>query len=144
MIKESVPRLFAFFLSGELHVRGTPVDEITRESRIRGKPYVSQAERFENILDWEEVCLKVSKSVLGGTCVTVPNAHCMTIISGIYDHHLHPNRGDYDSLKCFLRLISARQCIPPELKARYQDLAVQICSLCQVLRLEKNFSTQHR
>lgn len=143
MHKESVPRPFASFHSGELHVRGIRVDQITHVVSYSGKPYTSPAERSRNILNWEEVCLVLSKSVFGGTSVSVPKAHWMTIISGICDDHLQPNRGDYDALKCFLRLVSAGQCLPPELETRYQDLAVQIRRLCQVSRLGKFFCTQH-
>jgi hypothetical protein len=143
MDKESVSRPFASFLLGELHVRGIRVDQITHVVSYSGKPYNSQAERFRNILNWEEACLALSKSVFGGTGVSVPKAHWMTIISGICDDHLQPNRGDYDTLKCFLRLVSARKCLPPELEARYQDLTAQIRRLCQVSRLGKFFCTQH-
>jgi hypothetical protein len=131
MDKESISRPFASFLSGELHVRGIRVDQITYVVSYSGKPHNSQAERFGNILNWEEACLELSKSVFGGTGISVPKAHWMTIISGICDNHLQPNRGDYNTLKCFLRLVSARQCLPPELEARYQDLTTQIRRLCQ-------------
>jgi hypothetical protein len=143
MDKESISRPFASSLSGELHVRGIRVDQIIDVVSYSGKSYNSQAERFGNILNWEESCLALSKSVFGGTGVSVPKAHWMTIISGICDDHLQPDRGDYDTLKCFLRLVSAGQCLPPELEARYQDLSAQIRRLCQVSRLGKFFYTQH-
>jgi hypothetical protein len=143
MDKQSVSRPFASFFSGELHVRGIRVDQITHVVTYSGKPHTSQAERCRNILNWEEVCLELSKSVFGGGSVSVPKAHWTTIISGICDDQLHPNRGNYDALKCFLRLISAGECLTPELEARYQDLTVQIRRLCQVSRLGKFFCTQH-
>ena len=143
MDKQSVSRPFASCFSGKLHVRGIRVDQITHVVTYSDKPYTSQAERCRNILNWEEVCLELSRSVFGGGSVSVPKAHWTTIISGICDDHLQPNRGDYDALKSFLRLVSAGKCLPPELEARYQDLSVQIRRLCQVSRLGKFFCTQH-
>jgi hypothetical protein len=143
MDKESVSGQFASLLSGELHVRGIRVDQITHVVSYSSKPHTTQAERCRKILDWEEVCLRLSISVFGGSSVSVPKAHWMTIISGICDDYLQPNRGNYDALKCFLRLLSTGKSLPPEPEARYQDLIVQIRRLCQVLRLGKFFCTQH-
>ena len=143
MYKTSVCRPFASFLSGELHVRGIRLDQITHVISYSGKPHTSQAERCRNILKWEEDCLELSKSVFGGGSASVPKAHWMTIISGICDNHLQPNRSNYDALKCFLTIISASKRLPPELETRYQDLTGQIRRLCQVSRLGKFFCTQH-
>ncbi|KAF4627112.1 hypothetical protein G7Y89_g11039 [Cudoniella acicularis] len=131
MNKESVPRPFPSVLSGELHVRGFRVDQVTHVVSYSGKPNTNRAEKCRNILDWEETCLALSKSVFGETGIGVP------------DDHLEPNQGDYDSLKCFLKVNSTGQCLPPELEARNQDLAVQIRRLSQVSRLGKFFCTQN-
>ena len=143
MDKDYVPIPVASSLSGELHVRGIFVDQITHVVSYLSEPYTNQAENCKNILDWEGACLELSNSVFGETGVNVPDAHWMTIISGICDDHLQPNRGDYDALKCFLRLIAAGKSLPPELEARNQDLALQIRRLSQVSRLGKFFCTQH-
>jgi hypothetical protein len=143
MDKESVPRPFASVLSGELHVRGIRVDEVSHVVSCLGKLDTNRAGKCRNILDWEEACLALSKSVLGETDGSVPDGHWTTIISGICDNHLTPNQDDYDLLKCFLKVNSAGRSLPTELEARNQDLAVQIRRLSQVSRLGKFFCTKN-
>jgi hypothetical protein len=143
MDKESVPRPFASALSGELHVRGIRVDQVTHVVSYLGKPFTNPTEKCRDILAWEEACLALSKSVFGETGVGVPDAHWTTIISGICDDHLTPSQGDYDLLKRFLKVNSLGQPLPPELEARNQDLAVQVRRLSQASRLGKFFCTQN-
>ena len=126
----------------ELYVRGIAVDRITHVVSYIHQPSTRQAEKCKNILDWEEACLTVSKSVFGEVASdSVPDAHWMTIISGICDDHLKANRSEYDLLKYFLTTSSTGDCLSPELEIRNQDLAVQIRRLSQVTRIGRFFCT---
>lgn len=137
-----VPRPFPSVFSGGLHVHGIRVDQVSQVVSHSHKPDSSTAEKCRNILEWEASCLALSKTVFGSMGSDVPEAHWMTIMSGICDHHLQPNRDSYDSLKGFLKLHSLERCLTPELEMQNQDLGLQIRRLSQVSRLGRFFSTK--
>jgi hypothetical protein len=143
MHQESVPRPFASTFSGELHVRGMSIDLVTHLVSYSSKSCINRADKFRNILDWEEACLAVSRSVFGEQGSSVPVAHWTTMISGICDKNLKPCRSNYDRLKSFLKEYSDGENLPPELDACNQDLVVQIRRFCQVLKLGTFFCTQN-
>lgn len=87
-----VPRPFASVLSGVLHVHGIRVDQVSQVVSHLGKPDPSSAGKCKDILDWEESFLALSKTIFGSMVGNVPEAHWMTIISGICEQHLKPNR----------------------------------------------------
>jgi hypothetical protein len=129
--KVSTSRMSASIHLGELHVDGLRIDQVTHVVPYLGKPSIIRAERPRNILEWEEACLIVSKSVFGDADSSVPEAHWTTMISGICDNHIKPTRSEYDLLKSFLKSTAAKERLSPDLEARNQDLSLQIRRLSQ-------------
>jgi hypothetical protein len=113
----------------ELHVNGFCVDQVRQVIPFSKKANRSNAERAQDILEWEEACLAVSKATYGQD--DIPEAHYTALIPGICDKHLKATQNDYDLLKSYLKSLASNEPFSPEVEARHQHLAPQFRRLSQ-------------
>ncbi|KAF4632825.1 hypothetical protein G7Y89_g5289 [Cudoniella acicularis] len=141
-----LPKMHTSEISGKLnlHAAGFLVDEVAEIISYVAKASKTEVEKIRNILSWEEDCLALSRSTLGGSADEIPDSYWLFMISGICDQHLTPSKEEYELLKEFLKCIAAEETFPPHLVGRYQDFSNQLRRLKQVVRLGSFFSTKNR
>lgn len=133
----------AFMMDDELHVAGILVDEVSRIVPCVGRNYNTRLERRKKILEWEESCHLLSKSIFNEVDATVSEAYSTTVISAICDNHLTPSRSDYILLKSFIKSIANEEPLEPDVQARSQDLSLQIRRLYQAASMGRFFCTKN-